>query len=50
VLEQVTLNHRGSVTTQTVVGDITYDAKGWHETVVYGPARRRTPTTGPRSD
>ena len=27
-LEQVTLNHRGSVTTQTVVGDITYDAKG----------------------
>ena len=44
-LEQVTLNHRGSATTQTVVGDITYDAKGRRETVVYGPTGAPTSTT-----
>ena len=36
-LQAVTLHHRGSVTEQTVVGDITYDAKGRGEEVVYGP-------------
>jgi len=44
-LEQVSLNHRGSVTTQTVVGDVTYDAKGRRETVVYGPTGASTSTT-----
>ncbi len=44
-LQQVTLNHRGSVTEQTVVGDITYDAKGRRELVVYGPTGSPTSTT-----
>ncbi|MFV8753052.1 SpvB/TcaC N-terminal domain-containing protein [Nannocystaceae bacterium ST9] len=44
-LQQVTLHHRGSETEQTVVGDITYDAKGRRETVVYGPTGSPTSTT-----
>jgi RHS repeat-associated protein len=44
-LQQVKLNHRGSLTEQTVVGDITYDAKGRRETVVYGPTGSPTSTT-----
>jgi RHS repeat-associated protein len=44
-LQQVTLHHRGSLTEQTVVGDITYDAKGRREEVVYGPTGDPTSTT-----
>ncbi|MFV8749406.1 SpvB/TcaC N-terminal domain-containing protein [Nannocystaceae bacterium ST9] len=44
-LQQVTLHHRGSETEQTVVGDITYDAKGRRESVVYGPTGSPTSTT-----
>jgi RHS repeat-associated protein len=44
-LQQMTLHHRGSLTEQTVVGDITYDAKGRREEVVYGPTGDPTSTT-----
>jgi RHS repeat-associated protein len=44
-LQQVTLHPRGSLTEQTVVGDITYDAKGRREEVVYGPTGDPTSTT-----
>ncbi|MFV8751697.1 hypothetical protein ACNOYE_14225 [Nannocystaceae bacterium ST9] len=44
-LQQMTLHHRGSETEQTVVGDITYDAKGRREAVVYGPTGSPTSTT-----
>ncbi|MFO7566460.1 MAG: toxin TcdB middle/C-terminal domain-containing protein [Enhygromyxa sp.] len=44
-LQQVTVNHRGSVTEETVVGDITYDAKGRREQVVHGPVNDPSTTT-----
>src|SRR5690606_18223502 len=44
-LQRVELRHRGSQITQTVVGDITYNARGQRETVVHGPANSPTTTT-----
>ncbi|EDM79666.1 hypothetical protein PPSIR1_16430 [Plesiocystis pacifica SIR-1] len=44
-LRQVTLEPRGATPAQTVVGDITYDAKGQRLQVVYGPAASPTTTT-----
>ncbi|PRQ06642.1 SpvB/TcaC N-terminal domain-containing protein [Enhygromyxa salina] len=44
-LQRVELEHRGSPTTQSVVGEITYNARGQRERVVYGPANSPTTTT-----
>ncbi|NJK32781.1 MAG: hypothetical protein HC927_10435 [Deltaproteobacteria bacterium] len=44
-LQKVELNHRGSTTAETVVGDITYDAKGRRDEVVYGSSSSPTTTT-----
>jgi RHS repeat-associated protein len=44
-LQRVELKHRGSATVETVVGDITYNARGQRERVVYGPIGSPTTTT-----
>jgi len=44
-LQTVELDHKAAGTTNTVVGDITYDAKGQRTSVVYGPANAPTTTT-----
>ncbi|EDM79665.1 hypothetical protein PPSIR1_16425 [Plesiocystis pacifica SIR-1] len=44
-LRQVTLEPRGATPAQTVVGDMSYDAKGQRLQVVYGPAASPTSTT-----
>ena len=44
-LQRVELKHRGSATTETVVGDITYNARGQRDRVVYGPVDTPTTTT-----
>jgi YD repeat-containing protein len=44
-LQRVTLEHRGSQTTQTIVGEVTYNARGQRETVIYGSADSPTTTT-----
>jgi hypothetical protein len=42
-LQRVEVKHRGSSTAQTVVGDITYNARGQRESVTYGSTS--SPTT-----
>jgi|GEM_PF-5306305 len=44
-LQTVELDHKAAGTTETVVGNITYDAKGQRTSVVYGPANAPTTTT-----
>src|SRR5690606_26996863 len=44
-LQKVELEHRGSSTAQTVVGDITYNARGQREEIVYGSTSSPTMTT-----
>ncbi|PRQ09355.1 SpvB/TcaC N-terminal domain-containing protein [Enhygromyxa salina] len=44
-LRRVELKHRGSATVETVVGDITYNARGQRERVIYGLAHSPTTTT-----
>ncbi|PRQ02174.1 RHS Repeat protein [Enhygromyxa salina] len=44
-LQTVEVKHRGSSTAQTVVGDITYNARGQREVVVYGTTSSPTTTT-----
>ncbi|PRQ02184.1 tRNA3(Ser)-specific nuclease WapA precursor [Enhygromyxa salina] len=44
-LQKVEVQHRGSATAEAVVGDITYNARGQREAVVYGPTSSPTTTT-----
>ena len=44
-LQKVEVKHRGSATAQTVVGEITYNARGQRETIVHGPTSSPTTTT-----
>ncbi|PRQ08098.1 SpvB/TcaC N-terminal domain-containing protein [Enhygromyxa salina] len=44
-LQAVEVKHRGSPTAETVVGDITYNARGQRESVVYGSTSSPTTTT-----
>ncbi|PRQ06643.1 tRNA(Glu)-specific nuclease WapA precursor [Enhygromyxa salina] len=44
-LQKVELKHRGGDTVETVVGSISYNARGQRETVIYGPASSPTTTT-----
>ncbi|PRQ09409.1 RHS repeat domain-containing protein [Enhygromyxa salina] len=44
-LQKVEFKRRGSATVETVVGDISYNARGQRETVIYGPANSPTTTT-----
>src|SRR5690606_26510624 len=44
-LQKVELKHRGSSTAQVVVGDITYNARGQREQVIYGATSSPTMTT-----
>ncbi|PRQ06589.1 tRNA3(Ser)-specific nuclease WapA precursor [Enhygromyxa salina] len=44
-LQAVEVKHRGSSTAETVVGDITYNARGQRESVVYGSTSSPTTTT-----
>ncbi|PRQ09960.1 RHS repeat domain-containing protein [Enhygromyxa salina] len=44
-LQKVELKHRGGDTVETVVGDISYNARGQREAVIYGPANSPTTTT-----
>jgi RHS repeat-associated protein len=44
-LQKVEVKHRGSSTAETVVGDITYNARGQRESVTYGPISSPTTVT-----
>src|SRR5690606_14798696 len=44
-LKEVELKHRGSSTAQTVIGDISYNARGQREQVIYGSTSSPTMTT-----
>ena len=44
-LQAVDVKHRGSSTAETVVGDITYNARGQREQVIYGATTSPTTTT-----